>query len=103
MFGRVGADVRFKGVFTWRTEFIAAGKQDRLSSGDKADSRIKQGGTPGWAVVNTRLEFDYRNIRVNTGLQNIFDEAYRVHGSGVDGVGRSFWVSVILEFSTQKK
>jgi outer membrane cobalamin receptor len=103
VFGRVGADIRFKGVFTWRTEFIAAGEQDRLSSGDKADSRIQQGGTPGWAVVNTRLEFDYRNVRLNTGLQNIFDEAYRVHGSGVDGVGRSFWVSVIFEFSTRGK
>ncbi len=103
MFGRVGADVRFKSAFTWRTEFIAAGKQERLSSGDKADSRIQQGGTPGWAVMNTRLEFLYRNIKVNTGVQNIFDEAYRVHGSGVDGVGRSFWASVILEFSTQKK
>jgi hemoglobin/transferrin/lactoferrin receptor protein len=101
LFGRVGADVRFNDAFTWRTELIAADKQDRLSSGDKADSRIQQGGTPGWTVVNTRVEYQYRNIRVNTGIQNIFDEAYRVHGSGVDGIGRSFWVSVILEFSTR--
>ena len=103
LFGRIGADIHFKGAITWRTEWIAAGKQDRLSSGDKADSRIKQGGTPGWAVLNTRVEFQRRNFRVNTGIQNIFNEAYRVHGSGVDGVGRSFWVSVIVEFSTPRR
>ena len=103
LFGRIGADLRFKEAFTWRTEFIAAGKQDRLSSGDKADSRIQQGGTPGWVVVNTRVEYQHRNIRVNTGIQNIFNEGYRIHGSGVDGIGRSFWVSVMVEFSTQKK
>lgn len=102
LFGRVGADVRFKGAFIWRTELITAGKQDRLSSGDKADSRIQQGGTPGWVVVNTRVEYQRKGIRVNTGLQNIFDEAYRVHGSGVDGVGRSFWLSVIFEFSASR-
>ncbi len=103
LFGRVGTDVRFRKTFTWRLELIAAGKQDRLSSGDKADSRIKEGGTPGWMVVNTRAEYQRRNIRVNAGIQNIFDEAYRVHGSGVDGVGRSFWASIIVEFSTMKK
>ncbi len=101
-FGRVGADAKFKNAFTWRIEFLAAGKQNHLSSGDKADSRIKQGGTPAWAVLNTRLEYHHRKFRINTGVQNIFDKAYRIHGSGVDGIGRSFWVSVVVELSPIK-
>ncbi|HPH46391.1 MAG TPA: TonB-dependent receptor, partial [Chryseolinea sp.] len=100
LFGRVGADVKLKNAFTWRIEFLAAGKQDRLSSGDKADSRIKQGGTPEWAILNTRLQYNYKKFRINTGVQNIFDKAYRVHGSGVDGVGRSFFVSMVFEIAS---
>jgi len=102
-FGRVGTDLKFKEHFTWRLEFLAAAKQDRLSSGDKQDSRIAQGGTPGWTVWNTRLQYTYRIFCVNSGVQNIFNTAYRVHGSGVDGVGRSFWISLIVEFSSRQK
>lgn len=101
-FGRVGTDVKFGEQCTWRLEFIAASKQDRLSSGDKQDSRIAKGGTPGWTVLNTRLQYAYRNFHVNTGIQNIFNTAYRIHGSGVDGVGRSFWISFVVEFSTRQ-
>lgn len=99
-FTRIGSDVRIKS-FTWRTEFLAATKQDRLSSGDKTDSRIATGGTPGWGLLNTRLQFAYRYVTVNTGVQNVFDKDYRIHGSGIDGIGRSFWISLIIELSTK--
>lgn len=102
-FGKMGVDMKFLKQFTWRVEFIGASKQDRLSSGDKADSRIAVGGTPGWTVLNTRFQYSYGRFCLNTGIQNIFDTAYRVHGSGVDGIGRSFWASLIVELSSKKK
>ena len=101
LFGRVGSDIKFKKLFTWRFELLAAGKQDRLSSGDKSDPRISEGGTPGWTVLNTRLQYAHRNFRVNTGVQNILNTAYRIHGSGVDGVGRSFLLSLLFEISSR--
>jgi outer membrane receptor protein involved in Fe transport len=76
------------------TEFLFAVKQDRLSNGDIDDHRIPEGGTPGWEVVNLKLGYSLERISVNAGLQNIFNAAYRVHGSGVDGYGRSWWMSL---------
>jgi hemoglobin/transferrin/lactoferrin receptor protein len=75
-------------------EFLFAGKQDRLSGGDISDHRIAEGGTPGWSVFNLNLGYNGKRIQVNGGLQNIFNEAYRLHGSGVDGSGRHFWLAV---------
>ncbi len=96
-FGRIGFDITAKKSLTWRLEGIAAGKQDRLSSGDKQDSRITPGGTPSWFVMNTRFQYVAKHINVNLGVNNLFNEPYRVHGSGVDGIGRSVWASFIFE------
>lgn len=98
-FGRLGADLKVAKQLTWRIEWIGASKQDRLSSGDKSDTRIAKGGTPGWTVVNTSARYSYRKCNINAGIQNIFDKAYRIHGSGVDGIGRSFWISLMIELS----
>lgn len=72
-----------------------ATRQDRLAAGDLADHRIQAGGTPGWIVLNA-----YAGHRVNrrfeivVGVQNLFDEPYRTHGSGIDGPGRSAWLGL---------
>jgi len=67
-----------------------AAKQDRLSARDKRDSRIPAGGTPGFGTVNLNLgSYISQNQRITLGIENIFNEAYRVHGSGVDGAGIS--------------
>lgn len=71
-------------VFAW-----IAGKQGRLSARDMGDdNRIPLGGTPGFTTVNVRygkLITDRQRLSLN--LENIFDEQYRVHGSGSDGPG----------------
>jgi len=73
----------------WLTLYAwMVGQQDRLSERDMRDSRIPEGGTPGFATINMRAgRYLGRNQLVSVGLENIFDKAYRVHGSGVDGPG----------------
>jgi len=64
--------------------------QRRLSARDQRDSRIPDGGTPGYETINIRTGWELcRHQRISIGIENIFNEAYRVHGSGVDGPGIS--------------
>ena len=63
--------------------------QDRLSARDISDvNRIPVGGTPGYQTLNfryARMIGSRQRIAVN--FDNVFDEQYRVHGSGSDGPG----------------
>jgi hemoglobin/transferrin/lactoferrin receptor protein len=77
-----------------------AGKQDDLSASDEADTqRIPPGGTPGYQVVTLRSGW-----RVNEGLnlaaavENIFNEDYRIHGSGQNEPGTNFVFSASWRF-----
>lgn len=71
-------------VFAWLVD-----KQDRLAARDIADvNRIPPGGTPGYATVNFRLgRMITPRQRLALNVENLFDEQYRVHGSGSDGPG----------------
>jgi outer membrane receptor protein involved in Fe transport len=81
------------------TEWQFAAKQDRLSSGDIDDSRIPEGGTPAWNIYNLRFSYQMKGLTINTGLLNLFNEAYRTHGSGVECVGRSVYISLLYSFT----
>lgn len=70
-------------------EVCAAAKQDRLAAGDISDNRIPQGGTPGWTVINAYTSFTFGPVDLRVVLQNLGNASYRLHGSGIDGVGRS--------------
>jgi hemoglobin/transferrin/lactoferrin receptor protein len=70
-------------------EILGASKQNRLAQGDKDDNRIPQGGTPAWTVFNIYGGYSYKNVSLNIAFQNLLNEDYRTHGSGVNGVGRS--------------
>lgn len=93
LFGRLATSY---GVKNWAfsVDWLLADKQDRLASGDKDDNRIPFGGTPGWNVLNLHASYLIKYVTINLGLQNIFNEDYRYHGSGVNGYGRSAIVSV---------
>lgn len=67
---------------------LVAGKQDRLSSGDLDDYRISEGGTPGWFLLNIKIGYNWKLIGVKFAFNNLFDEPYRMHGSGMDEYGR---------------
>jgi outer membrane receptor protein involved in Fe transport len=83
--------------FFAETEYLFAAKQERLSQGDIDYHRIPKGGTPGWNIVNLKVGYSWKIISLNAGLQNIFNQAYRLHGSGIDGFGRSFWMTIQFE------
>ncbi|MGZ8551693.1 MAG: TonB-dependent receptor, partial [Chitinophagaceae bacterium] len=80
------------------TEFQFASHQKRLAQGDKDDNRIPAGGTPGWSLLNFFGGYTFAIVQLNAGIQNIFNKDYRTHGSGINGAGRSAWLSVNLDF-----
>jgi hemoglobin/transferrin/lactoferrin receptor protein len=81
-----------------RAELLVAGAQTRLAQGDKDDNRITKGGTPAWQIINLNGGYRWRSLTLSAELQNLTNEAYRTHGSGVDGVGRSAWLSVLVNW-----
>jgi iron complex outermembrane receptor protein/hemoglobin/transferrin/lactoferrin receptor protein len=69
--------------------------QTRLSVSDRADYRIPNGGTPGFAIFDLRAGYRLRRtLIVNVALENIMNRPYRSHGSGVNGAARSVSVGV---------
>lgn len=77
----------------------AASGQDRLGFRDILDSRIQQGGTPGYVVHSVRGQLDLtERSKMDLGLENVFDALYRVHGSGIDSAGRHLRLRLDLRF-----
>ncbi len=96
--GKLGLLYKTQSGLWAKIEWLSAAMQDRLSSGDISDSRIPAGGTPGWNVVNVRAGFDWKWLGISAGFNNLLDEDYRTHGSGINGYGRSVWVALVVEF-----
>ncbi|RXK48250.1 TonB-dependent receptor plug domain-containing protein [Aquirufa rosea] len=79
------------GRFTTQIEHVFALSQDRLSAGDKSDNRMNPSGTAGWGVLNVQTTYARKYWQISLQLQNLGDVDYRMHGSGINGVGRSIW------------
>ncbi len=79
---------------------LAAGKADKLNRNDAGDTqRIPPGGTPGYTILDLHAGWDVKeNITLYGGLENLLDEAYRVHGSGSNEPGFGGVVGVKVEF-----
>lgn len=73
-------------IYTWMSD-----RQDRLDPvRDVTDERIPIGGTPGFATLNMRYGRTLGHVdqhRLSISLENITDQPYLVHGSGVLGTG----------------
>ncbi len=102
LFGKIGLHYAHRSGAWIRAEWVMAGKQDRLAAGDKTDVRIRvrlvNEAMPAWDIVNVYAGYSYRFASVQLSTQNIFDSAYRVYASGVDGYGRCITASVNLRF-----
>ena len=90
--GRVYAEFLPSEKVGFRAEVVGAGAQRRLASGDLSDNRIRPGGTPGWHIFNLSAWRQWKRFHLAAEWHNIFNEAYRIHGSGVDGTGHSLWL-----------
>ena len=72
-----------------------AADQTRLAPSDLGDARIPLGGTPGYAVLDLRVGWRWRDhLRAGVSLENALDSPYRVHGSSINGPGRSLLFSL---------
>jgi outer membrane receptor protein involved in Fe transport len=75
--------------------WIFADRQNRLSAGDKSDNRMNPAGTAGWGIL--QLQANYKiTPHIQLGMQgvNLGNVPYRMHGSGIDGMGRSFHLQI---------
>ncbi len=70
-------------------EWVHSDDADRLSLRDETDTRrIPPNGTPGHDVLNLRAGMTVnRKTHVSVSLENLLDETYRIHGSGVNEPG----------------
>jgi hemoglobin/transferrin/lactoferrin receptor protein len=77
-----------------------ADRADRLSTRDVNDTaRIPAGGTPGYTTLDLRLGWHaQQNATLHVGLENITDEDYRIHGSGLNRPGRNLTVGLGWSF-----
>ena len=75
-----------------------AERQDELSTRDQLDTqRIPPGGTPGWTVLHLRSEWRVTSrTTLSLAVENLTDEDYRIHGSGVNEPGRNVVASVAV-------
>lgn len=92
--GRIGITWRPAEPWSVESYFLFAARQDRLSPRDRVDPRIDPDGTAGWVTVNLAIGWQARpGLRLGLRLENLADEAYREHGSGIDAPGRNlgFW------------
>jgi iron complex outermembrane receptor protein/hemoglobin/transferrin/lactoferrin receptor protein len=81
------------GVVRWALD------QSRLAIQDLSDPRIPAGGTPGYAVFDVRFGVRVaRNLRINGVVENLFDSAWRVHGSSINGPGRGVLIQAAAGF-----
>jgi outer membrane receptor protein involved in Fe transport len=95
--GKVAANYSLNNFFV-SGELLFAAKQDRLAAGDISDNRIPDGGTPGWNVLNVFAGHRFSFVNVKLGFENLLNEDYRTHGSGINGVGRSAWLAMEFVF-----
>ena len=68
---------------------LAAAAQKNLSQGDRGDTqRIPIGGTPGYVTCMVHAGWQATDwLELTGGVENIFDEDYRNHGSGLNEPG----------------
>lgn len=72
--------------------------QRRLAPADRTDSRIGPGGTDGFAVLHLRGGISFgENLRVSMAVENLTDEDYKLHSSGLFRPGRQLVLGLELK------
>jgi outer membrane receptor protein involved in Fe transport len=88
--GRLGVVFEPDAQLRLESFLMFAGEQDRLSDRDEEDPRIDPNGTAGWVTLNLNADWSPRpDLSLGLRLENLLDQKYREHGSGIDARGRS--------------
>jgi hemoglobin/transferrin/lactoferrin receptor protein len=85
-------------AYNFGVEIHAAGDQNRLAQGDKDDNRIGPNGTEGFMVTNLHAGWRKEQIEIFTEIKNVFNQDYRIHGSGINGMGRNLTCTFIYKY-----
>jgi len=97
--GRLGLIYTYGDRWRFEPYLDFADRQDRLSPRDESDPRINPAGTAGWGTVNFLASWQAtENTELGLRLQNLGDNNYREHGSGIDAPGRNFglWLNFLF-------
>jgi outer membrane receptor protein involved in Fe transport len=74
-------------------------RQKRLSPEDESDARIPEGGTPGWWTWNVRTGLaGHDRHRLVLAIENLLDQRYKYHASGVYAAGTNAIMSYEARF-----
>jgi hemoglobin/transferrin/lactoferrin receptor protein len=81
-------------------EMEAAQTVDKLNADARADtSRVPPGGTPHYAIWNLRAGWAVNeNLSLNLSLENLLDDEYRIHSSGLNQPGFNAVLSASVQF-----
>jgi outer membrane receptor protein involved in Fe transport len=97
--GQAGLEYRAATGWSLEPYLFFAGRQDRLDANDLADSRIDPNGTPGYAVLNLRARWPLSPaLSLQIDGNNLLDQRYREHGSGIDSAARGLALTVDARF-----
>lgn len=101
MYGRVGA--RWHTPRAWVESFILFNGRKKLEDynleGEDNLQYAPANGMPEWATLNLRGGVNIlSNLKVQAGIDNIFDTQYRTFASGINAPGRNFWVTLRAGF-----
>jgi len=97
----IGLQWRDPGERYWLEALVVdAQSQHKLSTRDQGDtSRIPPGGTPGYTVLSLRSSWQLSDsLTLAAAIENVTDQNYRVHGSGLNEAGRN--VMLTLDWQT---
>jgi outer membrane receptor protein involved in Fe transport len=76
---------------------VFSATQDRLSPIDKLSPRIGPDGTSGFIIFSLRGGFSISNhVELTAGVENLLNETYKIHGSGIYSAGRNVFFGLRL-------
>jgi hemoglobin/transferrin/lactoferrin receptor protein len=96
----IGNRLKFLSDHQWSGQLDSkwVAKADKLSTADNSDTqRIPPGGTPVYFLMSAEVSYAFKSkSSLSFGIENLFDEDYRVHGSGQNSLGRNFYTALTL-------
>jgi hemoglobin/transferrin/lactoferrin receptor protein len=101
LMGQIGIRWESSNAKWWSEALVTLARhQDRLSLGDQGDTqRIPPGGTRGYHVYTVRAGWrPNERVDIFAACENITDEDYRIHGSGINEPGMNFVFGTKLSF-----